>query len=167
MFKYASTERAKMKVTRWTKYNSSNRELLEVNTLLEITLDKGMEDLTLQMVITHDIKDNLTIGKLVTIYTTYGFEKIDEWSDITELYNFDVKECWKYYHSLIRSYIEKGYQFYSLTDMDIFRYYPCKPITNRVQDMYMQIRTNNSIAFKWYMATPYEKRNYFKLELNY
>ena len=156
-----------MKVRNWKKYNNSNHELLEVNTLLEITLDNGMEDLTLQMVITHDVKSNITIGKLTTTYIIYGFEKKDEWSDITELYNFDIKECWKYLHHLVREFTHNGYGFYSFSDMDIFQYYPHKAITNRVQDIDIAIKTNKDIAFKWYMATPYEKRNYFKLELNY
>lgn len=156
-----------MIVKKWTKYNNSNHELLEVNTLLDITLDKGMQDLNLQMIITHDIKNNLTISKLTTTITEYGIEKVDEWCDKTELYNFSAKKCWEYFHHLIRKYIYRGYGFYTLDDMDIFQYYPRKAITNRVQDMDIMIKTNKDIAFKWYMATPYEKRNYFKLELNY
>lgn len=174
MFSTQVQKGQKMKVRNWKKYDTSKAEfvgtthkLLEVNTLLDVTLDKGMEDLNLQMVITHDINDNLTIGKLVVTHITYGYEKKDEWSDITELYDFSVKECWQYFHHIVREYIAKGYQFYSLADMDIFNYYPCKPVSNRVKDMYMEIRTNNNVAFRWYMATPYEKRNYFKLELNY
>lgn len=159
-----------MKVKKWTSHNELNNELLGTSILFNVTLytyNNTNEELNLSMIITHNVQNNLTIGKLTETCTTFGTYKKDEWSSITELYNFSVKECWKYLHHLVRDYIRQGYDFYLLDDMDIFQYYPRKTIANRVQDMDIMIKTNKDIAFKWYMATPDEKRNYFKLELNY
>lgn len=157
-----------MIVKKWTSHDELNNELLGTSILFNVTLcTYKYTDLDLSMVIIHDIKNNRTMGKLTKTITTYKTETTEKWYDKTELYDFSVKDCWKYFHHLVRYYIRQGYDFYLFDDMDIFQYYPHKAQKNRVQDMDIAIKTNKDIAFKWYYSTPYERKNYFKAELNY